>query len=139
MGRKQEAGHMAHFGYQILPRLLQDWCEGHNMSGARVGMMSGMKRIQELQAVSGVELTKVIKKKDEEKTEKGEERTPKINNMRNRKETKGEIHPRKGHGMEEIKEMMKRMEERIMKQINGVEDKIDILMKRMEPQWVIER
>ena len=35
--------------------------------------------------------------------------------------------------------MMKRMEERIMKQINCLEDKIDILMKRMEPQCVIER
>ena len=42
-GRKQESGNMAHFGYQILRRLLQDWCEGHNMSGARVGIMSGMR------------------------------------------------------------------------------------------------
>ena len=37
--RKQESGNMAHFSYQILPHLLQGWCEGHNMSGARVGMM----------------------------------------------------------------------------------------------------
>ena len=54
---------MAHFGYQILPQLLQDWCEGHNMLGARVGLMSGMRKIHEMQAVTGVELMNVIKKR----------------------------------------------------------------------------
>ena len=61
-GRKQESGNMAHFGYQILPHLLQDWCIGQNMLGMRVGMMSGMRRIHEMQTVSGVELIKVVKK-----------------------------------------------------------------------------
>ena len=42
-GRKQDTVNMAQFGYQILPRLLQDWCEGYNMTGARVGMMSGIR------------------------------------------------------------------------------------------------
>ena len=41
--------------------------------------------------------------------------------------------------MEEIKDMLKRMEERITKQISSVEEKVDVLMKQMEPQWVVER
>ena len=41
--------------------------------------------------------------------------------------------------MEEIKGMLKRMEERITKRINSVEEKVEVLMKRMEPQWVVER
>ena len=75
-GRKQESGNMAHFGYQILPRLFQDRCEGHNMTGARVGMMSGMKRIHEMQVVTGVKLMKVIKKGEEGMEAKDEEKTP---------------------------------------------------------------
>ena len=80
-GQKQDTGNMAHFGYLILPRLLQDWCEGHNMTGARVGTMSGMRRIHEMQTVSGVELMKVVKKGEERVAAEEEEKTPKINNM----------------------------------------------------------
>ena len=92
-----------------------------------------------MQVVSGVELMKVIKKESEEKAGTSEEKTPKISNIQDQKGKKEESRPRKGNGMEEIKEMMKRMEERITKQINEVEEKIDVLMKRMEPQWGIER
>ena len=101
--------------------------------------MSGMRRIHEMQAVTGVELMNVIKKGEEGKVVRDEEKMPKINNTRDQRGKIGENQPRKGNGMKEIKEMMKRMEERITKQINGVEEKIEILMKRMEPQWVIER
>ena len=44
-----------------------------------------------------------------------------------------------GKGMEEIKDMLKRMEEKIIKQINSVGEKVEVLMKIMEPQWVVER
>ena len=44
-----------------------------------------------------------------------------------------------GNGMEEIKDMLKRMEERITKRISSIEEKVEVLMKRMEPKWVVER
>ena len=66
---------MAHFGYQILPRLLQYWCEGHNMMGALVGMMSGMRRTHEMQAVYGLELMDVVKKREESDGMVDEEKT----------------------------------------------------------------
>ena len=80
MGQKKDTGNMAHFGYQILPRLLQDWCEGHNMMGARVRMMSGMRRIDKMQTVSGVKSMEVVKKGEERVVAKEEEKTQKINN-----------------------------------------------------------
>ena len=102
-------------------------------------MMSGMSRIHEMQAVTGVELINVIKKGEEGKAVKDEEKTPKINNTRDQKGKPEENQSRKGNGMEKIKEMRKTMEERITKQINSVEEKVEVLMKQMEPQWVIER
>ena len=62
--------------------------------------MSGMRRIHEMQVVSGVELMKVIKKESEEKAGKSEEKTLKTSNMRDQKGKKGENQPRKGNGME---------------------------------------
>ena len=138
-GRKQDSGNMAHFGYQILPHLLQDWCKGHNMSGSRVRMMSGMRRIHEIQTVTGVELIKVIKKGEEGMAAKEEDKTPKINNKQEQKGKPEDNQAKMGNGMEEIKGMLKRMEERITKRISSIDEKVDVLMKRMEPQWVVER
>ena len=44
-----------------------------------------------------------------------------------------------GNGMERIKVMLQRIEENIMRRINSIEEKIEVLMKRMEPQWVVKR
>ena len=43
-GRKQDAGNLTHFGYQVLPKLLQEWFKGHNIQSTRDGMTPGMRR-----------------------------------------------------------------------------------------------
>ena len=86
-------------------------------------MMSGMRRIHEMQTVTGVKLMKVVKKGEEGLVAKEEEKTPKINNTREQKGKPEDNQARMGNGMEEIKDMLKRMEERITKRISSVEEK----------------
>ena len=54
--------------------------------------------------------------------------------MREQKGKPEDNQERIGNGTEEIKDMLKRMEERITKRISSVEEKVEVLMKRMEPQ-----
>ena len=128
---------MAHFGYQILPCLLQDWCEGYNMTGSRVGIISGMRRIHEMQTVTGLELMDVVKKGEKRVGMEEEEKTPKTNNTREQKTIPQVDQARTGNGMEEMKDMLQKIEEKIMGRMNSVEEKIESLMKRMEPKWVV--
>ena len=44
-GRKQDTGNLTHFGYQVLPKVLQEWCKGHNLQSERVGMTPGMRKV----------------------------------------------------------------------------------------------
>ena len=34
-GKKQGASDMTHFGYQILPKMLQEWCKVHDLKQTR--------------------------------------------------------------------------------------------------------
>ena len=109
MGRNQDTVNRAHFGYQILLRLLQDWCEVYNITEARVGMMSGMRRIHKMQTVTRVELMKVVKTGEERDGKEEKEKTLKINNLREQKGKTREDQARMGNGMEEIKVMLQRI------------------------------
>ena len=42
-GKKQELSNLAHFGYQVLPELLKEWCGTEKLSGAHIGMIPGMR------------------------------------------------------------------------------------------------
>ena len=44
-GKKQDAGNLTHFGYQILPKMLQEWCKRHNLTTTRIGMNPGMSKV----------------------------------------------------------------------------------------------
>ena len=78
------------------------------MLGAKLGMMSGMRIIHEMQTVTGVELMKVVKKGEERVVAKEEEKTPQINNTREQKGKTEDNQERMGNSMEEIKEILKK-------------------------------
>ena len=45
---------------QILPKMLQEWCKGHNLQTARVGMTPGMRKVSEMKNVSSLELVDIV-------------------------------------------------------------------------------
>ena len=59
-GRNQDVGNLTHFGYQILPKMLQEWCKGHNLQTARVETTPGMRKVSEMQNVSSLELVDIV-------------------------------------------------------------------------------
>ena len=48
-GKKQELSNLAHFGYQVLPELLKEWCGSENLSGTHIGMIPRMRQTHEKQ------------------------------------------------------------------------------------------
>jgi len=66
-GRKHDKINLAHFGYQILPELLKEWCGAHNLSSARIGMIPGMRNIQVQQSVSNIEMVNIVPREDKER------------------------------------------------------------------------
>ena len=73
----------------------------------------------------------MIKKGEEGMAAKEEEKTPKIDNPQEQKGKPEDNQARMGNSMEEIKEMLKRMEKRITKWISSIEAKLEVLMKWM--------
>ena len=99
-------------------------------------MMSGLRTTQEMQEVSGLELMDVMKKGEERGGMVDEEKKPKINNMQEQENTTLVDQEKTKNGMEEIKFILHKIEEKIMGRIRSIEEKIEVLMKRMEPIWV---
>ena len=56
----QDSSNLAHFGYQLLLKLLKEWCGMQRLHGKHIGMIPGMRNKQEKQAISSVELVKVV-------------------------------------------------------------------------------
>ena len=84
-GKKQELSNVAHFGYQVLPELLKEWCGTEKLSGTRIGMIPGMRQTHERQIVGGVELIKVAQDYGGPAETQQTAPTPRISNMTNPK------------------------------------------------------
>ena len=57
---KQELSNLAHFGYQVLPELLKEWCGTEKLSGTFIGMIPGMRQTNENKSAGSVDLVKVV-------------------------------------------------------------------------------
>ena len=127
MGKKQEAGNLTHFGYQILPKMLQEWCKGHNLQTTRKGMTPEMRKVSEMHNVFSLELVEVIsggyKKSHVQETIK----TQRMSNAMEPSKTGYYVYGGNSVMMSEIKQMIKSMESAIMTKMDIMETKIDAI------------
>ena len=131
-GRKQDVGKLNHFGYQILPKMLQEWCKGHNLQTERIGMTTGMRKVSEMKNVSSLELVDILRGGSERSNIQERIKTPRTRNAMIRKK-QGE-HEDWGvrEAIAEIKQMIRNMESAVTKKMKAMEVKVNAVANQKD-------
>ena len=54
--KKNDLENLEQFGRVTPPKLLQEWCDGKQLKGAKIGIISGLRTIGEMQKTSNLQL-----------------------------------------------------------------------------------
>ena len=133
-GKKQDAGDLTHFGYQILSKMLQQWCKGHDFKQTRIGMNPGMRKVCDMHNVLSIELVNVVDGGLMQSQAQNMVKTPRMSNTTI--PYKHGLYGYSGNGMVvlEIAQMLRNMEKTLMEKMEAVEKKVDEVVQRMRSE-----
>ena len=128
-GKKQDAGDLTHFGYQIPPKMLQEWCKGHDLKKTRVGMTPGMRKVREMNNVSSIELVNVIDGGIMQIQAQDMVKTPRMSNITVPYNAGHYGYGGNGAVVSEITQLLRNMEKTLMTKMEALEKKVDEIVQ----------